>query len=326
MAAFVTLRTFSISFVLAGALIASAAAQGWKTYTFANDGFSIDLPAPPDISTGNLNGPIVTNRQYQVEVGISGYVVGATRCSLEAKLDQWNDNSMVELADAMKGGCRMRDGKPVSFAGALSYEMVLDRCPDGIVMKVRMYVVGDWLYQLVAAGPTGVETKPEAQRFHDSFRLIQSRQPPPDLEQYVLKRKRDSAQESHRLRAERRTSFQHRLKKPRGSKHSSRTRRHLRIMPAVGYSEESEQENRAAARALPASQYGQLRGPSRCAGISRRAGGTSHALVRWPAREEPPAQPVACNSALLFLPKGRVLDSFSHFPHINTRLVHIYRV
>jgi hypothetical protein len=178
------------------------------------------LPAPPDISTGNLNGPIVINRQYQVEVGISGYVVGATRYSSEAKLDQWNDNSMVELADAMKGGCRMRDGKPVAFAGALSYEMVLDRCPDGIVMKVRMYVVGDWLYQLVATGPTGVETKPETQRFHDSFRLIQLRQPPPD------------AQESHRLRAEPRPSFQHRLKKPRGSKHSSKTRRHSRIMPA----------------------------------------------------------------------------------------------
>ena len=41
----------------------------------------------------------------------------------------------------------------------------------------------------------------------------------------------------------------------------------------------------AAACALPASQYGQPRGPSRCAGISRRAGGTSHALVRWPARD-----------------------------------------
>ena len=39
----------------------------------------------------------------------------------------------------------------------------------------------------------------------------------------------------------------------------------------------------AAACALPASQYGQPRGPSRCAGISRRAGGASHAFVRWPA-------------------------------------------
>ena len=45
------------------------------------------------------------------------------------------------------------------------------------------------------------------------------------------------------------------------------------------------QENRAAARALPASQYGQSRGPSRCVGISRRAVGSGHALVRWPARD-----------------------------------------
>src|SRR3954454_18246080 len=47
----------------------------------------------------------------------------------------------------------------------------------------------------------------------------------------------------------------------------------------------AEQEHRAAARALPASQYGQTRGPSRCSGISRRAGGASHALVRWPTRD-----------------------------------------
>jgi hypothetical protein len=39
----------------------------------------------------------------------------------------------------------------------------------------------------------------------------------------------------------------------------------------------AEKENRSAARALPASQYEQLRGSSRCAGISRWAGGTR----RW---------------------------------------------
>ena len=41
----------------------------------------------------------------------------------------------------------------------------------------------------------------------------------------------------------------------------------------------------AAACALPASQYGQPRGPSRCVGISRRPASSSHALVRWPARD-----------------------------------------
>jgi hypothetical protein len=42
--------------------------------------------------------------------------------------------------------------------------------------------------------------------------------------------------------------------------------------------------------------------------------------------EEPPARPVACNSALAIFPQGAVLDSFSHFPHINIQLVHKYRV
>ena len=55
--------------------------------------------------------------------------------------------------------------------------------------------------------------------------------------------------------------------------------------PSRSASASCRTEDWAAARALPASQYGQPRGPSRCAGNSRRAGGTSHALVRWPARD-----------------------------------------
>ena len=59
----------------------------------------------------------------------------------------------------------------------------------------------------------------------------------------------------------------------------------VRCEPSFGIGILSNKENRAAARALPASQYGRLGRPSRCARISRRAGGTSHALVRGPARD-----------------------------------------
>src|SRR3974377_1997014 len=46
-----------------------------------------------------------------------------------------------------------------------------------------------------------------------------------------------------------------------------------------------KQENRTAACALPADQYGQCRGPPRRIGISRRTGGTAHAAERGPARD-----------------------------------------
>jgi hypothetical protein len=206
MAAFVTLRTFGIGFVLMGTLSAAAAPQGWQTYSFPEDGFAIELPARPEVSNETPEVPIITHRQYQVDVGIGVFVVSAKRYRPDARLDQWNDETMVDLANAMKGECRMRDGKPATFAGTRSYEMVLDRCPGGTVMKVRMHVAGNRVYQLVAAGVGDVETRPETQKFHDSFKLLAVKEPPPGIEEAAQEQKGESAGESRRSRAERRAA------------------------------------------------------------------------------------------------------------------------
>ncbi len=217
--------------LVAGALagsVPSAWAQeptrDWKTYTFADDGFAVDLPAAPDIVAERPTGQIRSSRQYQLEMGLGSYVVSATRYAAGANLGQWNNDSMVELANAMKGKCRIRDGRPGAFAGALSYEMVLDQCPDGAVMKVRMYVVGEWVYQAVAVGPPGVDAKPETQKFQDSFKLVQLSRPPADEDdQPAVKPKKGSSREARDRDDEHRASHHgKRSKRARGS----RRRRH----------------------------------------------------------------------------------------------------
>ena len=55
----------------------------------------------------------------------------------------------------------------------------------------------------------------------------------------------------------------------------------VRCEPSFGIGILSNKRNWAAARALQASEYGQRGGPSRCAGISRRAGGTRSAFPRF---------------------------------------------
>jgi len=201
---------------------AQEAKKDWQTYTYANDGFAIDLPSAPEVFSDRPSGQIRSSRQYQVDIGIGSYVVSATRYARDAKLDQWNDDSMVELANAMKGKCRIRDGKPGTFAGALAYEMVLDQCPDGAVMKVRMYVVGDWVYQVLAIGPPGVDVKPETQKFHDSFRIVQLDEPAPAAEEAEAKSSKSSSREARGSRSERRASS-HRSGK-RGHGRSKRRR------------------------------------------------------------------------------------------------------
>jgi hypothetical protein len=66
----------------------------------------------------------------------------------------------------------LRDGKALPFDGGLAYEAVLDGCKDGTVMKLRLYKAGDRMFQLVAAGPADIATRPETARFQDSFKLI----------------------------------------------------------------------------------------------------------------------------------------------------------
>jgi hypothetical protein len=200
---YATLRTLGAACALTATLGAAAAQQEWKTYSFPDDGFAIDLPGAPDVSTEPRALPIVSHRQYQADAGIAVYIVSAKRYMPDARLDLWNDESMVELAEAMKGGCRLRDGKPMSVAKALSYEMVLDQCPGGSTMKVRLHVVGNLLFQLVAAGIAGIETRPDTLRFHDSFKLIPMKPPPPDAEQAALE-KEDAEDSPRHSRGERR--------------------------------------------------------------------------------------------------------------------------
>jgi hypothetical protein len=202
---------------------AQEAKKDWQSYTFADDGFAIDLPSSPEISTDRPSGQIRSSRQYQVDVGVGSYVISAARYAPDARLEQWNDASMVELANAMKGKCRIRDGRPGTFAGALSYEMVLDQCPDGAVMKVRMYVVGEWVYQVLAVGPAGVDARPETQKFHDSFRLVPLNEPAAEQDQAEVRRKKGSSREARGTRAERRASS-HRSKRS-GHARSSKRRR-----------------------------------------------------------------------------------------------------
>jgi hypothetical protein len=197
----VTRRTFGIGILLMGASRAAAAPQGWQTYNFPEDGFAIDLPARPDVSTEASEVPIITHRQYQVDEGLGVFIISAKRYRPDARLDQWNDDTMVDLANAMKGDCRLRDGKPATFAGARSYEMVLDRCPGGTIMKVRMHVVGNRVYQLIAAGLLDVETKPETLRFHDSFKLLAVKDPPVGIEEAAMDPKGgESGQDTRRSR------------------------------------------------------------------------------------------------------------------------------
>src|SRR5262245_47588488 len=99
MAAFATLRTFGVWLVLMGTLSAAAAPLGCQSYSFPEDAFAIDLPAKPEVSNETSEVPIITHRQYQAEVGLGVFVISAKRYRPDARLDQWSDDTMADLAN-----------------------------------------------------------------------------------------------------------------------------------------------------------------------------------------------------------------------------------
>jgi hypothetical protein len=45
----------------------------------------------------------------------------------------------------------------------MSLDFVLDKCPDGMTRRARLYAVGDRYYQILIAGPPGVESSADTQ-------------------------------------------------------------------------------------------------------------------------------------------------------------------
>ena len=75
-----------------------------------------------------------------------------------------------EAADSAKGTIRSQDNCKLGNVGGL--EVVIDGADRGSVQRIRLYAVGDRLFQVMYAGPPDSEAGKAAVDFLDSFRLL----------------------------------------------------------------------------------------------------------------------------------------------------------
>jgi hypothetical protein len=161
---------------ISATLLALAANLAWGD-TVANKAgqFSVNFPGPVKESTQNVDTSAGTatahilsyrSREAIYTALYSDYPAGAVG---KAPVD-------VVYAGAINGavqkaGGTLRSSTPIQVGNITGREAVLDAPSKAETVRVRYFLVGDRLYQVMYDGPTGTEKSPQAMSFLDSFQI-----------------------------------------------------------------------------------------------------------------------------------------------------------
>jgi hypothetical protein len=150
----------------------AAAQNEWSEFRSAKGAFVVLLPGQPKV---DVNPPDPTGRgetRYVIDLGDTAYIVAFDDYA-PGHLTNANPISVLDTAQdallkALNG--KLRQQRPTTISGFPGREVLFDT-PDHNTGKVRVYVVKNRLYQVWYLGPTGRETRPEVDRFLNSFQL-----------------------------------------------------------------------------------------------------------------------------------------------------------
>jgi uncharacterized caspase-like protein len=146
--------------------------DGWREFRPPDGELIVLLPGEPKLTVVPRDQNGHSEHRYLVNLGTKGYFVAWDEYA-PGHLTKATPKAILDLAQGvlLKGlNGTLRTSKPVTTAGYPGREILFDT-PDHNTGKVHLYLVRDRLYQAWYIGPTGEETRPEVDRFLNSFRL-----------------------------------------------------------------------------------------------------------------------------------------------------------
>jgi hypothetical protein len=156
---------------LAGAAMAQQPA-GWKTYSYPELGFAIDLPAAPTVQKMSIPtaiGPAPTT-MVLVDEGQKGALILAA--SDYTGLNQAGDDDQV-LEACVKGETGSLGGatsdQKITVEGHAAREVTFQNTEKGIVARSRVVRIGMRLYQLIGVGVAGSDVPADFARAEQSL-------------------------------------------------------------------------------------------------------------------------------------------------------------
>jgi hypothetical protein len=131
--------------------------------------FSARFPAEPTLDRQEGNSALGAHVHTTWEVDIDGQHWSVTYTEYSTPPAKNYDKNVMGLLAATKGKL-IRQAK-IEQAGVDGREVVT-LLPDNAVMRQRMFLVGNRLYQAVYAGPAGTEAGADVEQFMASFQLL----------------------------------------------------------------------------------------------------------------------------------------------------------
>ncbi|MDB5488927.1 MAG: hypothetical protein JWQ58_2642 [Reyranella sp.] len=169
------LKSIVLGLVMVLVATAGVAAQSWSEYRSVEGRYRIDMPGTPELETD----PVEMEDQ-EVDM-IQAIVTGPDATYLAAYMDFPTEllrglppHKVLENArDGAADGFTLRSDRTLTVAGSPAREYVIEQ-PEGVVLVMRIVLVGARLYQMVVVTipPGGTADRPDTRRFIDSFALI----------------------------------------------------------------------------------------------------------------------------------------------------------
>ncbi|HEY6243873.1 MAG TPA: hypothetical protein VIX17_08005 [Pyrinomonadaceae bacterium] len=143
----------------------------WHEFRSEADGFSIEMPGTPKISSRDLSDG-QTQNSFTLEIGSETYMASVVQLNpgrVPANPDQaYFENLMKAYTEGSK--TTLRSSRMVTWAGRTAMEGIADA--QSATHIIDLTTAGDRIYLVVYAGAKAEGLLPPAMRLRDSFKLL----------------------------------------------------------------------------------------------------------------------------------------------------------
>ena len=182
-----SIRTATLSVVLLAALVAPAFAEDkpkneaapeqplWTEFKSPERGFAVSFPGTPRTTSSPVEGqnPLL-QFDFQVSVGEDTVYSVVVFEYPAGKGPSPDTDAFLKLVNAYSKGSesRLRKRGPATIDGRSGFEAIADDNKSKLSHLIDVVPAGDRVYMLVTAGPKSHATSDDAERFRDSFRVL----------------------------------------------------------------------------------------------------------------------------------------------------------
>jgi hypothetical protein len=156
-------------------------APQWPEFQSPERGFAVAFPSTPQATSAAVAGqnPLVRYSYETYEGGDTVYRVVVLEYPAGRAPNPPDEAFYVRMvsAYAKDSASQVRKRGPATIAGRPGFEAITDDGKGKINHLVSIVPAGDRIYMLISTGPRGHATSDDAERFRDSFRVIDNALP-----------------------------------------------------------------------------------------------------------------------------------------------------